>query len=114
MHNRILDDHRDQRGFVVNPFQHLSDTGQITNCHAFSIEPGCKRGNHTHEDRNEQVLVLSGEITVTVPDNSITLTAATPSILTIPRGTRHTFQNTGEVTSAVICWSSEKTQGQRR
>lgn len=106
MENRILNDHRDNRGFVVNPFEHLSDTGDISNCHAFTIEPGCIRGNHTHEDRNEQVLVLAGEVTVTTPGEIAVLTAKTPSLLTIPKGVSHTFRNRGSEAAAVICWSS--------
>lgn len=108
MSNQILNDHRDNRGFVVNPFEHLASTGDITNCHAFSIEPGCSRGNHTHPARNEQILVLSGAITVKQKDGSTTLSAAMPSILTIPKGIRHTFENNTTETAVVICWSSER------
>ena len=108
MSNQLLDDHRDHRGFVVNPFELLANTGDISNCHAFSIEPGYARGNHTHPARNEQVLVLSGAITVKQKDGSTTLSAAMPSILTIPRGIRHIFENNSTETAVVICWSSER------
>ena len=103
-----LNDHRDERGFVVNPFEHLPDTGDISNCHAFSIEPGCARGNHTHPARNEQILILSGTITVKQKEGDIILSAAVPSILTIPEGIKHTFENNTDKTAVVICWSSER------
>ena len=108
MLNHILDDHRDERGFVVNPFEHISSTGEISNCHAFSIEPGCTRGNHTHPARNEQVLVLAGSIDVIHSGETTTLAAATPSILTIPENTIHAFKNSGSETAVVICWSSTR------
>lgn len=108
MPNRILEDHRDERGFVVNPFGHLTSTGDISNCHAFSIEPGCTRGNHTHPARNEQILVLSGYISVVQGEETVSLSAATPSILTIPENTKHVFRNTGSETAVVICWSSDR------
>ncbi len=108
MTNRILDDHRDERGFVVNPFEHLSNTGEISNCHAFSIEPGCTRGNHMHPARNEQILVLAGNISVMHSSETTTLAAATHSILTIPEKIKHTFKNTGSKTAVVICWSSTR------
>lgn len=111
MRNQILNDHRDSRGFVVNPFEHLAGTGDISNCHAFSIEPECSRGNHTHPARNEQILVLSGAITVKQQNKDITLSAETPSILTIPSGIRHTFENNTKETAVVICWSSERKEG---
>lgn len=108
MEEMVLNDHRDSRGFVVNPFEHLADTGNITNCHAFTIQPGCSRGNHLHPGRNEQVLVLAGEVTVETPAGSATLTADKPAILTIPRGTGHIFLNTSEEPSVVLCWSSSR------
>ncbi|MCD4708151.1 MAG: cupin domain-containing protein [Candidatus Sabulitectum sp.] len=111
MRNQILNDHRDNRGFVVNPFEHLANTGDISNCHAFSIEPGCTRGNHTHPARNEQILVLSGDITVKQKDGNTTLSAKTPSILTIPRGIRHTFENNTKEIAVAICWSSNREEG---
>ena len=108
MINQILDDHRDNRGFVVNPFSHLKNTGDISNCHAFSIEPGCSRGNHTHPARNEQVLVLSGAVSVKYCNEIVVLSAELPSILTIPEGIKHSFENNSQQTAAVICWSSER------
>ncbi len=108
MINQILDDHRDQRGFVVNPFELLANTGDISNCHAFSIEPGHSRGNHTHPARNEQILVLSGSITVQYPDKKTVLSAEKPSILTVSAGSKHTFTNNSTATAVVICWSSAR------
>jgi quercetin dioxygenase-like cupin family protein len=106
--NLILNDHRDERGFVVNPFEHLANTGSISNCHAFSMEPGSTRGNHSHSSRNEQVLVLAGTIEVEYNNSITTLTAATPSILTIFKEIKHTFRNNSSSTAVVLCWSSER------
>ena len=103
-----LDDHRDHRGCVVNPFQHIADTGEISNFHSFTIEPGHFRGNHLHPERNEQVLVMSGTITVDTPSGTAILDGAVPSILTIPPGMQHTFSNEGAQTAVVLCWSSSR------
>lgn len=111
MEKHEISDHRDQRGFVVNPFQHIENTGEITNFHAFSIEKGHSRGNHFHPARNEQVLVVSGKITVETTAGSTVLTAENPSILTIPGGMRHTFTNGCDETAVVLCWSSTREEG---
>lgn len=108
MKKQNLKDNRDHRGFVVNPFDHLGSTGEITNCHAFSIEPGCSRGNHAHPARNEQVLVLSGAITVRSSAGDTILSAHNPAILTIPDGMAHVFLNLNEETAVVMCWSSKR------
>jgi len=108
LNNQLLNDHRDERGFVVNPFEHLADTGSISNCHAFSMEPGSTRGGHAHSSRNEQVLVLAGTIEVEYNNFTTTLTAAAPSILTIHKQVKHTFRNSSNYPAVVLCWSSER------
>ncbi len=107
IHNK-LNDHRDERGFVVNPFNHIENTGDISNCHAFSIEPGCSRGNHTHPGRNEEVLVLGGKLDITTPDKVVTTSAEKPEIICIPENTKHAFTNNTDTTATVICWSSKR------
>ena len=106
IHNK-LDDHRDDRGFVVNPFNHIENTGDISNCHAFSIEPGCSRGNHTHPGRNEEVLLLAGKIDIITPDKAVTVSVKNPEIVSIPENTKHTFKNNSNTTATVICWSNK-------
>lgn len=111
MEHRTLDDHRDHRGYVINPFAHLENTGDITNFHTFTIEPGHSRGNHLHPARNEQVLVLAGEISVETSAGTRVLTGLSPSILTIPGGMEHTFTNNSRETAVVMCWSSQRESG---
>ena len=108
-----LDDHRDERGFVVNPFAHIENLKGVSNCHAFSIAPHCLRGNHVHCGRNEQVLVLSGTVTVEFQesDESVILSADSPAILTIEPGVRHTFSNTSDIEAVALCWSSSREEG---
>ena len=108
MKHMHLDDHRDARGFVVNPFEHLEDTGEVTNFHVFSIEPGHARGDHRHPARNEQVLVVAGSITVRTDAGSTVLRREPSAMLTIPMGMNHTFVNEGTETAVVMCWSSER------
>lgn len=105
-----MDDHRDHRGFVLNPFERIGDTGSITNCHVFSIEPGCSRGGHSHPGRNEEVLLLSGELTIRFPETSAQrkLRMNEPVLLVIEQGTVHLFENRGTTTAVAICWSSRR------
>jgi len=98
-----FDDHRDKRGYVVNPFEGVRDTGSISNCHAFSINPGCSRGGHSHADRNELVLLLSGSITVNAGEDEFVLDA--PAFFEIPPGEGHSFHCTGDSSATVVCWS---------
>jgi quercetin dioxygenase-like cupin family protein len=111
MKHTHIDDHRDPRGFVVNPFEHLEDTGEVTNFHVFSIEPGHARGDHRHPARNEQVLVVAGSITVKTDAGSTVLRREPSAMLTIPMGMNHTFVNEGTETAVVMCWSTEREEG---
>lgn len=108
MKTEKISENKDQRGFVLNPFEHLENTGEVTNFHAFSIEKGHSRGNHFHPARNEQVLVVSGEITVETPAGTRVLNAYSPSILTIPGGMQHTFTNLGDKAAVVLCWTTTR------
>lgn len=98
-----FDDHCDQRGFVVNPFEGVPETGSVSNCHAFSINPGCSRGGHSHPERNEKVLLLSGSITVNAGEEECVLSA--PAFFEIPPGQSHAFHCAGGSSATVLCWS---------
>lgn len=100
-----FDDHRDNRGFVVNPLEGVCDTGSVCNCHAFSINPGCSRGGHSHPDRNEKVLLLSGSITVNADEEERVLAA--PAFFEIPPGESHAFHCAGDTLATVLCWSEK-------
>lgn len=108
---RILtfDDHRDNRGFVVNPFETLGDTGSVSNCHAFSINPGCSRGGHIHTERNEKVLLLSGSITVN--SGSVETVLSAPAFFEVEPGESHAFHCRGCDPATVLCWSDSGPQG---
>ncbi len=110
---RPMDDHRDDRGYVVNPFEHLASTGEVTHCHALSVEPGAARGDHVHPERNEELLVLAGELSVTDTGTgeSLTLTAASPAVLELAPGVPHVIRNRGEATAVALCWSSRRVGG---
>lgn len=101
-----FDDHLDPRGFVVNPLEGIGNTGVVTNCHAFSINPGCSRGGHSHPDRNEKVLLLSGTIAVTTPDGTEEFSA--PALIGLGPGEFHTFSCQGREPAAVLCWSDRQ------
>jgi quercetin dioxygenase-like cupin family protein len=103
---REPDDHRDARGWVVNPFEHLDDTGEVESCHVFSVEPGCSRGGHSHPGRNEEILVLAGRLEVRYGDRSAVLGTAEIRILEVEPGMPHSLHNRWGETAVAICWSS--------
>lgn len=105
--------HRDERGWVINPFDHLADPAAVTDCHAFSIEPGCRRGGHTHPGRDEQVAVLSGTIAIvdTETGHEEIMSPSRACLLVIPPGIPHAFENRSGETAVAVCFSSGHGQG---
>lgn len=103
MRTIAFDAHMDPRGFVVNPFECIGDTGDIARCHAFSIAPGSVRGNHSHPDRNEKVLLLAGSVEFRYGVEKRTFSA--PAFLEFDPGEHHSFLGTGDAPAALICWS---------
>ena len=54
-----LDRHEDERGFVLNLFEKISESsGDIQNFHTCSLKKGAIRGNHYHENLEEYILFL--------------------------------------------------------
>lgn len=102
------DTHADARGWVINPFDHIGARATPGNCHAFSIEPGCARGNHSHQERDEQVAVLHGEIVIRDLDTGFeqTVTPESGGLLVIPPGVPHVFENRSKGTAVALCFSS--------
>ncbi len=101
-----FDDHRDRRGYVVNPFEGVGDTGDIQRCHAFSVAPGCIRGDHSHPDRNEKVLLLAGSVEVGADGGSRTFRA--PAFLEFDPGEHHSFRGLDDTPAVLICWSDRR------
>lgn len=97
---------------MLNPFDHLPGAeegiGRVTDCHAFSIGPGCRRGGHVHPGRDEQVAVLHGEIVITDTDlgSEEMMSPARAGLLVIPPGVPHLFENRGAETAVALCFSS--------
>jgi len=52
----------DERGWGVNPLQALGISEGISgNLHIVSLEPGAVRGNHSHTNATEWILVFGGK-----------------------------------------------------
>ncbi len=100
--------HRDERGWVINPFDRLDDPAAATRCHTFSIEPGCRRGGHIHAGRDEQVAVLSGTVVIADMEtgHEEMLSPSSACLLVIPPGVPHVFENRSGVTAVALCFSS--------
>ena len=108
MRTILFDDHRDQRGYVVNPFEGIRDTGDIDRCHAFSIAPGSVRGNHSHPDRNEKVLLLAGSVEFSYGMEKRSFSA--PAFLEFDPGEHHSVLGVGDTPAVLICWSDRFTE----
>lgn len=102
------DHHSDMRGWVINPFDHLDPPGSVADCHAFSIEPGCRRGNHFHPGRDEQVVVLHGEIVIRDLEtgHEEVMSPGRPGLMAIPPGVPHVFENRSGEVAVALCFSS--------
>jgi len=103
-----LDPHLDCRGWVVNPFADLPAGSSISDCHAFSVAPGARRGNHAHPERDERVAVLAGSLRATDlgTGTSLDLSSDEPRLLLIAPGVPHVFENTGSAVAVAICFST--------
>lgn len=107
-----FDDHRDARGFVVNPFEHLLDTGAVFRCHAFSIAPGTVRGGHAHPERNEKAFLLAGRVVLRTPSGDTALEA--PALVELEPGEYHSFHCPEGSDAVLLCWSDAESPGPSR
>jgi|WetSurMetagenome_2_1015567.scaffolds.fasta_scaffold03547_5 mannose-6-phosphate isomerase-like protein (cupin superfamily) len=103
-----LDLHRDDRGWVVNPFDDVPAGARATNCHIISIEPGRVRGRHVHPGRDEHFIALAGDITVCDLETGFetVISGSEPVLLVVPRGVPHSFENRGDSVAVAICFSA--------
>lgn len=69
------------------------DNGGAIDCAELSLEPGCRVPEHIHHGHDESFYVLDGSYRFKVGDEVADATAG--SFVFIPRGTRHTWTNTG-------------------
>jgi len=66
----------------------------------FVSQPGEGVGMHTHDNEDELVYLLEGEIEVTVGQSTMTATAGTSALL--PKGIPHGYSNTGSTPSRLL------------
>ena len=88
-------------GWSAYPFQRGVGKGSadIKGVHVVAIYPGQLRGNHYHEATDEQLFVFSGKgMFYWEEDGELRqhMLSGTPTLVTIPKGVRHAFRNTGE------------------
>lgn len=111
-HNLSDNIHRDQRGWVTNPFEGLPGFPlKFGHLHTGSIEPGAVRGNHFHPSAREWIFVLGGEYLLRWEDDGeirerIVLENEYITI-EIPPGTAHGVKNLSPSTLHFISYQNE-------
>lgn len=91
------DIHRDERGWVANPFLTPGFPRQFGHLHMVSVEPGAVRGNHYHGKYREWLFIFGGKYTVIWNDGDIlhqrSFTDGEMITVEIPPGTVHAVRN---------------------
>ena len=77
-----------------------ADTGGVFSSVELVSQPGQGVSLHVHEDEDELVYVIDGEIEVTLGDQTMTATAGVLALL--PRGIPHGFTNIGDKPSRIL------------
>jgi dTDP-4-dehydrorhamnose 3,5-epimerase-like enzyme len=88
-------------GWSAYPFQQAAGGGGVDarGVHVVAIYPGQLRGNHYHKETDELLFVFSGKGMFYWEEEGGLMqhpVSGTPTIITIPKGIKHAFKNTGE------------------
>jgi len=90
----------DERGWVINPYEAASiPYDKIGNLHAVSMHPGMIRGNHSHPDSREWLVVFNGPALVSVRTTSggsvetLQCKEGMPFMIEIPACAEHAIKN---------------------
>lgn len=87
-------------GTVFNHRVKCKDTGGVFSVIELITEPGMGVAPHVHENEDELVYLLQGEIEVTLGDQTM---RAVPGVMALlPRGISHGFTNIGTTPSIII------------
>lgn len=77
-----------------------ADTAGALSVHEGTLEPGGEVPLHVHDEADQLLVVMAGEIEVTVGDS--TFTAAQGDLIAKPHGVPHGFANRGDQTARVL------------
>jgi dTDP-4-dehydrorhamnose 3,5-epimerase-like enzyme len=111
---RPLNQKSDNRGrvFEVLRREHVPDGG-FGQVYVFTGSPGSVKGNHYHTRKTEWFCVISGEGELILFDpktfarESLKLSGARPTVVTISAGTAHAMRNTGDGEMIVLAYTTE-------
>lgn len=67
-----------------------------------NIEPGCSLNRDIHPAGEEGYYVLTGELTVTLPEENVVRKIQTGEVFFVPQGVYHIASNTGTMPVSVI------------
>lgn len=104
----------DERGWLVEVLRgdkiNLNPRGQI---YAFSVNPGCSRGNHYHKRKTEWFFVIRGRGELRVQDVftgqalEITTDETKPLLIQVPPLVAHAWINKSQAPLAVVAFIDE-------
>lgn len=88
-------------GWSAYPFPHDAGEGRIDvrGVHVVAIYPGQLRGNHYHKETEELLFIFSGNGVFYWEEEGALrqhIMSDAPTMITIPKGIRHAFRNTGD------------------
>jgi dTDP-4-dehydrorhamnose 3,5-epimerase len=118
----------DERGWLAEVYRHdeLEEEYHPAMCYVSSTEPNVTRGPHEHIDQadlfcfmgpsNFKLILWDNRITKASYRNKMTLIvgAENPSIVLVPKGVVHAYQNVGSVPGIVINCPNRLFKGERR
>lgn len=104
-----VEKHEDERGSFVE-LLHTKESGQFS---VSTSKPGITRGNHYHNTKIEEFIVLKGKATIKLRKideekvQEIKVSGDNIQVVTIPVGYTHNITNTGEEEMILGIWCNE-------
>lgn len=110
---------QDSRGWFITPISNGDmKSGNIIDIHMVSMEPGTIRGNHYHEHKTENILIIGSTCRVIAVDNNtkkreekIIENNCKVLLVILPEVT-HAVENIGSEVAYLLCYSNVKEESQ--
>ena len=106
---------QDDRGWSIQPITDEDiKSGMIGDIHMVSMKPGVIRGNHYHEYKTENILVIGSTCRVVVMDNITkereerVIEDNKKVLFVVPPNITHAIKNVGKEMSYLFCYSNAK------
>lgn len=104
-----IETHGDHRGWVSEIYSGRPEV-DLKNVHYGTIEPGCVRGNHVHEETREWIAFVGAPVEVRwgSEEETESRTLEEPFRVYLPPGLGHAFRNAGEETLLFAAYTTRR------